>query len=352
VLTRAARYLKVRTPMAPRDDAWIGEVRSLVEARLTRYFDERRAALLAPEAAELIDAVARLTMRGGKRLRPALLCAAFRSACDRPLADVADACAAIELFQSYLLIHDDWMDHDDERRGGPSVHVALRDAHGGDAHLGASLAVLAGNLASAYAWELLVSSEPLRETLGIFLAMHREVVVGQELDLLGSSDIARMQQLKTGSYTVKGPLLLGAVLGGATEAQRAALEAFGLPLGEAFQLRDDLLGTFGDRSALGKPVGNDLRAGKRTALIREAEARASREELAIVREVLGRASANDAAIDRAREVLTSCGAKAAVEGRAIDLCARAKAALDGAALSEEGTLMLRGLADRLAFRDR
>src|SRR5262245_15220121 len=137
--------------------AWMEEVKALVDERLRAYFDRQleRARAIAPEAPELIEAIATLTMRGGKRLRPAVLVAALRAVDpERAARDVVDACAALELLQTYLLIHDDWMDGDEERRGGAAVHAALRDAHGGDAHLGAALAVLAGDLACAQAWEL------------------------------------------------------------------------------------------------------------------------------------------------------------------------------------------------------
>ncbi|MCC6875734.1 MAG: polyprenyl synthetase family protein, partial [Sandaracinaceae bacterium] len=254
------------------------EIRALVNERLQSYLREQRAraAALAPEAPELVDAVTTLTMRGGKRLRPAVLVAAFRAvAPEWHPAEVVDACAALELLQTYLLIHDDWMDGDDERRGGPSVHAALREAHG-DTHLGDALAILAGDLACAQAWELLalggdVPPARRREAIAVFATMQHEVVIGQQLDLIGTADISRMQQLKTGSYTVRGPLLLGAALAGASPPQTASLEAYGAPLGEAFQLRDDLLGTFGDPKQTGKPAGNDLRVGKRTALVRAAE---------------------------------------------------------------------------------
>ncbi len=337
---------------------WMGKVRSLVDARLATHFDEQRAyaAGIAPEALELVEAVAALTMRGGKRLRPALLAASFRAvAPERAFGDVIDAGAAVELLQSYLLIHDDFMDHDEVRRGGPSVHVAFRASHG-DAHLGASLAVLAGNLASAHAWELLTRMKGpearLRSAIDIFLAMHREVVFGQELDLVAHEDVPRMQQLKTGSYTVRGPLLLGALLAGATDAQRDALLEYGAPLGEAFQMRDDLLGTFGDERTLGKPIGSDLRSGKRNALIRAAEEIGSERHLRTIQEVLGRASADAEAIARAARALEECGAKAIVQERLLALLARAKETLAQAPLSEPGTAMLREVADRLALRDR
>lgn len=345
--------------LARREGSWLWEVRSLVDERLAAFFDAKRssAASLAPEAVELVEAVAMLTLRGGKRLRPALLVAAHRAVRPEGRADeVTDACAALELLQSYLLIHDDWMDHDEERRGGPSVHVALREAHGGDPHLGASLAILAGNLASAQAWDLLAGgawpAETKARAIAVFLEMHQEVVFGQQLDLLASENVSLMQQLKTGSYTVRGPLLLGAALAGAGEAERAALEAYGNPLGEAFQMRDDLLGTFGDPRATGKPAGGDIRAGKRTALVRAAEERASRADLDAFRAVLGRADASDADVAGAAELLTACGAKAAVEARLGALLDEARAALDTRALRAPGTEMLSELANRLAVRDR
>ena len=338
---------------------WMGEVRSLVDARLAAYFELKRraAAGIAPEAPVLVLAVERLTMRGGKRLRPALAFAAHRAI--DPSGDagcLTDAGAALELMQSYLLIHDDWMDGDEERRGGPSVHAALRDEHGGDAHLGASLAILAGNLASAQAWELLsqaVRGEAERDrALEVFLRMHQEVVFGQQLDLLATEDVSLMQQLKTGSYTVRGPLALGAVLAGADDAQLQTLEAYGAPLGEAFQMRDDLLGTFGDPGTTGKPAGNDLKAGKRTALVRAAEERGSAEERAILGSVLGREDADDAALARAARALESSGARAAVEARLAALLEDARRALEGARLSAVGVGMLAELADLLALRDR
>jgi len=338
---------------------WLAGVRSRVDSRLERYFEAKRAAAkaLTPEAPELVEAVERLTMRGGKRFRPALLAASFQAVDpERHPSEVVDAAAALELLQTYLLIHDDWMDQDEERRSGPAVHAALREAHGGDAHLGASLAVLAGNLASAQAWELLASIEVAedhrREAIAVFLAIHQEVVFGQQLDLLASERVSLMQRLKTGSYTVRGPLLLGGALAGASRGQRCALEAFGAPLGEAFQIRDDLLGTFGDPAATGKPVDTDLRAGKRTALVRAAEERANPDDLSALRAAFGHPEASAEAIERARRVLADCGAKEAVEARLSALLAEAKLALEGAPLHVPVTETLRELADLLAVRDR
>ena len=338
--------------------SWLRDVREGVEARLEGFFREERERLtrLAPEAAELTDAIDVFTMRGGKRLRPALAFAAYKSV--RPegtLSTIVDACAALELLQSYLLIHDDWMDGDDERRGGPAVHAALR-AGRADPHLANALAILAGDLASAQSWRLLstASADPAIQArvLELALRMHEEVILGQALDLTGAPDVSRMHQLKTGSYTVRGPLALGAILGGASREQREALDRFGAPIGEAFQMRDDLLGAFGDPRETGKPAGNDLRAGKHNALIGAAEERASEADLATLRAVLGRADASDAEVKAALDVLERSGARAAVEARLRALLDQALATLTDGPLSEPGAGMLRELAELLAVRSR
>ena len=334
---------------------WLSEVKSGVETRLDEFFhvERERLTALAPEAAELVDAIEDFTMRGGKRFRPALAFAAYRSV--RPhgaLQDVVDACAALELLQSYLLIHDDWMDGDEERRGGPAVHALLRQRH--ETQRADSLAILAGDLACAQSWRLVVgrASDPATraDALAVMLRMHEEVIVGQELDLLAAPDVSRMHQLKTGSYTVRGPLALGAVLGRASDAQRDALNRFGTPIGEAFQMRDDLLGAFGDPRETGKPAGNNFRAGKHNALIVAAEERCKKSQLAPLHAVLGRADASDDEVSAALELLVSSGAKDAVETKLTRLLDDALTVLDDAPLEDPGRSMLRELAERLAVR--
>ena len=340
------------------DAGWLAGVRERVNARLERFFAAklREAQRTSDAASELVDAVAELTMRGGKRLRAAGLHAglcAVASVFEPERSD--DAAAAIELLQTYFLIQDDWMDGDVERRGGPAVHVALSTRHG-DARLGASLAILAGDVASGFAWEL-ISAAPfpaarLREALATFARMHFEVLCGQQLDLLGHADVGLVHQLKTGSYTVRGPLALGGLLGDASAEQLAALERFGAPLGLAFQLRDDLLSTFGDAGALGKPVGNDLKAGKRTALLAEARKLVVDHSRAALDAVVGNPSASDEQVARACEVLLDSGVRAKLEARLDQLLELANAALRGAGFTDVGTARLQQLAELLARRDR
>ncbi|MFW6051138.1 MAG: polyprenyl synthetase family protein [Myxococcota bacterium] len=337
--------------------AFIAAVRSRVDGRLGSYLQEKRdeAARLSPASLLLLDGVEALTMRGGKRLRPALAAAAHAAvAPDADPNDATDLGASLELLQSFLLIHDDWMDGDDERRGGPAVHAAFR-ARVGNAHLANSLAVLAGDLAGTYAWELFVGAPwphgTRRSAERCFLRIHKEVFFGQHLDLTADPDVGRMHQLKTGSYTVRGPLLLGAMLAEADEAQQAALERAAEPLGEAFQLADDLLGTFGDPSVTGKPAGNDLRAGKHNAVVAAAHELLPEHEREPVDVVLGMGSeADDEQVERAVALLEGAGVRARVEERVAQRLAEADAALARAPLAEEGRALLRAMAEMLARR--
>jgi geranylgeranyl diphosphate synthase type I len=336
----------------------MSDVRTRVNRRLAEFFEEKRGVAegVSPTASELVSAVGTLTMRGGKRFRPAMAVAGFRSVSrDRDIVDITDLLAALELLQSYLLIHDDWMDQDDRRRNGPSVHAAFEENHA-DRHLAASLAILAGDLAAGFAWELLnrVSVVPERsgEAIAEFASMHQEVVFGQQLDLLACDDVALMHHLKTGSYTVRGPLRLGAVFGDAGPSQLAALDRFGAPLGIAFQLRDDLLGVFGDGNKTGKPVGGDLRAGKNTALVAEARALLEETERRSLERVLGDPSAPDDAVAEAIRLLDGCGVRRRIEERLDERLGQARAALQTGSLLPAGVAMLDDLLGLLGNRDR
>ena len=341
---------------------WVDEVRANVDAVLVEFLDGKHALSqrIAGDSTKLVSAIAEITLRGGKRLRPAVAHAGYIAVGGQPeakeLVVLGRVGAALELLQTYLLIHDDWMDRDDQRRGGPSAHILLREHVAGDAQIGDALAILAGDLASSYAWELFTGEAFALGALGpplvqAFLRLHQEVVLGQELDLIGSSDVSRMQRLKSGSYTVEGPLRIGAVLGAATEAQHAVLEAMGTPLGEAFQVRDDLLGTFGDPAKTGKPRGSDIRAGKRTALVRECERAARPEERALLASVLGKADASDAEVDGVLAMLERTGIKERVEQRLQALIESARRALDTDLLTPRGIAMLSELVNAIAWRE-
>ena len=260
---------------------------------------------------------------------------------------------ALELLQAYLLIHDDWMDGDLVRRGGPAVHARLAK-HFRSVHKGHASGILAGDYASAVALEALSQVEMKKSAalpaFACFAEMQLDAIAGQQLDLIGGEyDVELAYQLKTGSYTVRGPLRLGAILASAGANTLRALDRFALPVGVAFQLRDDLLSAFGDPKRTGKPLGNDLRAGKRTALLAAGLKLASGKDLRALKLAVGNSKATERQTRTALSVLETCGARETVEARVTELTQRALSELKRG-VSRQGVALLAGAIDALTAR--
>jgi len=336
--------------------ALLGEVRPELERRLTRYLDERvvETRALGPEVQALAGEVRRLAMRGGKRLRPALVVTGLRSVSSSASTGPAlDAGVALELLHTYFLIHDDWMDGDRVRRGGPSVHVALAERFRSE-HKGNASAILAGDYAVALACDALakVETDPrrLRGAFGVFAQMQLGAVAGQQLDMVGKGrDVELGYALKTGSYTVEGPLKLGALLAGAKPATLDALSRYARPAGVAFQLRDDLLSLFGDPKQTGKPLASDLTSGKRTLLLRLALRRAKAPELKAIRGVVENPAAKVPALRAALGAIEATRAPELVEERIRQLSEQALAQL-ARGVSPLGRELLTGATEALSLR--
>jgi geranylgeranyl diphosphate synthase type I len=316
-----------------------------------------------PSLESPLTSIRRLVLAGGKRLRPAFCYWGFRAGggdADDP--SVTDAGAAFELLHAFALIHDDVMDGSTMRRGVPSVHVEHATTHaamswrGEPRRYGDGVAILAGDLAAVLADELLAGAPP--EAIAVWNRLRLEVNIGQYLDVLGAaegntdvSQARRISRYKSGKYTVERPLHLGAALAGALDDLAPSLSAYGEPLGEAFQLRDDLLGVFGDPAVTGKPVGDDLREGKPTPLLALARERATGADA----QLLARVGEENLAEDDARairEVFDRTGARDTVERSIEDLTAEALKALDGAPISSGVQKPLVELAEYVGRRDR
>lgn len=336
------------------------DTRALVDGELAAWLSPRLADAdaLGPEVSAVARAVADLVTRGGKRLRAALVAAAYVAAGGEGGPErVAPALVAIELLQGYLLAHDDWMDDDDVRRGGPTVHAALRERFGG-ARDGAVGAVLAGDLAAGWSLAALgetgVAPERVAAAARVFGRMQVDVVLGQTLDVFAKERsfalVEAMHDKKTGSYTVRGPLAVGAALAGASARVAASLEAFAAPLGVAFQLRDDLLGAFGDPRATGKPAGGDLRRGKHTALVAALVEAGTDADRALVARVTASGDASIEEVETLLARLVATGARARVEVRLRALLDEAKSRLAAAELPPDGASLLAGAADALGER--
>ncbi|MEV4704842.1 polyprenyl synthetase family protein [Actinoplanes sp. NPDC049316] len=344
-------------------------LRPRVDKALAAFLAAQRTRLLAIDdaLADVADALEAFVLRGGKRLRPAFAYWGYRGAGGIDADHVVAAVAALELVQASALIHDDLMDRSDTRRGEPSVHRRFASRHAaaawrGDADaFGDNAAVLLGDLALVWSDELLHSSgvglEELARARPVFDEMRTEVTAGQYLDVLtpvtGDTSLERagkVARYKSAKYTVERPLLLGAALAGAPPEVTGAYSAYGLPLGEAFQLRDDVLGVFGDPAQTGKPAGDDLREGKRTYLIAaayEALPAAGRSELD---RGLGDLKLDDARVERLRALITDSGALARTETRITALTTEALAALDTPVIETEARSVLLALADAATRR--
>ncbi|MFF7730935.1 polyprenyl synthetase family protein [Streptomyces sp. NPDC008001] len=310
----------------------LARFRDQVEEVLVRFLDAKRAAAHASGLpAETTETLADFILSGGKRLRPVLCLLGWYTATTKPPpAPVVRVAAALEIFHDFCLIHDDVMDHSDLRRGHPTVHRALA-AHHRHAHppaavdeLGAHTAVLIGDLAFVWSDELLhtagLTPAQTEAAWPLIDAMRAEVVHGQYLDLIQGiapgTDLdapLRVIRYKTAKYTVERPLHIGAALAGAGLALREALSAYALPLGEAFQLRDDLLGVFGDPTHTGKPNLDDLREGKHTLLIAHALRKADPRQRTLLHAALGDPDLDERTAARVRDILTTTGARATVE---------------------------------------
>ncbi|MFJ8565489.1 polyprenyl synthetase family protein [Streptomyces sp. NPDC093514] len=324
-------------------------------------------------AHDVAERLAAFTCQGGSRIRPRFLWWALR-ACGGTDAHTPGAlrvAAALELIQSCALIHDDVMDQSAVRRGKPSFHTQIARQYPqaqaarepGPSPFSQSAAVLAGDLALSWADDLIAVADldpPVRaRVLRIWRAMRTEMIAGQYLDLHGQTTSSRSAvqamrtvSLKAARYTVEQPLALGAALAGADDTTTRALTAAGRCAGIAFQLRDDLLGVFGDPALTGKPSGEDIRSGKATYLLALAHTRARASGATAVVDLLqdcrGSAPLSDSALAAVREALHSTGAPAQVERRIERLAKASERHFAAAHLSGPAARRLSELLARVA----
>lgn len=335
------------------EERFIEDVRQSSEEALAAFFERRNAALIEGPIGRsiLLEEIEALTLRGGKRLRPILIAAsAWAIDPDFKIADAAPLYCAIEILQSALLIHDDIMDEDEIRRGGPSTYASLRRRLG-DMKRGDAAAILAGDYAAALSLEALVEASPSPALFRAFSAILEEVYHGQVRDILGDKDIPLMHRLKTTSYTTLGPVRIGALSRGVSKSELAeelaALERWAIAIGEAFQVVDDLLGVIGDGDEMGKP-GDDLRDGKKSALYHAALERGEEEIVALYE----RSERSEEEIDRLGTLLEERGILAHTRERVIELEREANAALERAPIRDEARALFHALGARLTRRAR
>lgn len=325
--------------------------------------EQQRWAAFDSDLGEPVAEIARLVLAGGKRLRPAFCHWGFVGAGGQPDDErVVRAGAAFELMHAFALFHDDVMDDAPTRRGAPTTHVVYAERHaaqhwaGETRRFGEGAAILIGDLAFVYADQLLADAGP--QVWAIWNELRVELNMGQFLDILGGVRRERRREVaericryKSGKYTIERPLHLGAVLAAPERAQELlpALSAYGLPLGDAFQMRDDVMGAFGDEGLTGKPVGGDLREGKPTPLLARATALATPSQRAVL-DGVGRPDMDVAEVAAIQQVIVDTGALAELEAHITALTDEAIAAIQAAPVTPEAADELVALAHYVSRR--
>lgn len=347
------------------------DLRERVQQAVDAHLAAQTAVLaeIGDEVTPLVDAVGSL-LTGGKRLRAGFLYWGYRAGGGPDSEALVRLAASMEFFQAAALLHDDVMDRSDTRRGMPSAHRAIEALHsergwlGDGGRFGEGAAILAGDLCLTWCDEMFATCglphEQLHRGRALFDRMRTQLMGGQFLDLLESvrgwegldldarvASARKVIRYKSAKYTIEHPLLIGALVGGVDSAAIAHLSDYGLALGEAFQLRDDLLGVFGDPEATGKPAGDDLREGKRTVLVAYGLDGASPAERSVIESSLGRDDLDGAAVEELRALLVRTGAVDRVEALIDSLVDQSLAALDragsGGALDAEAAQVLHDL---------
>lgn len=327
------------------------DLRARVDHALTAHLDSQRdiVAEVGQPVLVLLEAISDL-LSTGKRLRAAFLYWGYRAFDGPDSSALIRAASAMEVFQAAALLHDDVMDNSDLRRGRPTAHRAFAAHHAesswaGSSHsFGQAAATLAGDMCLNWCDEVFATSglptSHIERARPTFDTMRTQLMGGQYLDVLTSAkqwqDLDHTQRLeqcrrviryKSAKYSIEHPLLIGATAVGAPASARAGLSEYGLALGEAFQLRDDVLGVFGDPSQTGKPAGDDLREGKRTVLVAAALERGTVAQVQRIQDLLGDPDLDLDHVDALRATLLDCGAVDFVEDLITQDCERAHAAL-------------------------
>lgn len=317
------------------------EYKKRVEFYLESYFRKKKTQnkSVSPFVYDFTATLEEFTMRGGKRLRPALMYYAYKIFSQESEEEVIQLSSFIELIQSFLLIHDDIMDNALLRRGADTVHTTYRKVgkergYKFPEHFGTTMAILSGDLAMQYALEIINQSslgkDKINLTTDLLGRYIEEVIFGQVHDVLLSyeeefdeTDIFRVHDLKTATYTYKLPMEIGARLGGATKEELNVILSYAEPAGIAFQIRDDILGAFGNDVSTGKESKSDFAEGKKTFLILKALEMADKGEKEVITKLNGKSNITDEESAQLREIIVRTGSLEYSEKLCIDFSEKA-----------------------------
>jgi len=334
--------------MKPGEHIELSALRESINGSLTTFIERenRYLAEIGSELDPVAESLRSFLLDSGKRFRPLFAVIGYLGSGATLSPETISALSSLELIHVCALIHDDVMDASDTRRGAPAIHKHFEIIHtaqklsGSAPQFGIASAILLGDLALVWAAKMLheskVSSDALISSLSVFNEMQVELMGGQYLDIyeqaLASESVERslkVARYKSGKYSIERPLHFGAALARQNPTELfSAYSAYGLPLGEAFQLRDDLLGVFGDFATTGKPAGDDLREGKRTVLMAMTHERATATQRATIKELFGRPDLDESGIAALQSIITEAGARDHLESLISELYTEATAVID------------------------
>ena len=337
---------------------------SKIGASLTEFFDRQAPYLkeIGSELEPVADALGHFLLDSGKRLRPLFAAIGYLGTGEELTPEIVRAVSSLELVHVCALIHDDVMDGSNTRRGAPAIHKQFeslhgeRGLHGAGEQFGFAAAILIGDLALVWAAKMLHESgapaNQILRSLPIYDEMRVELMVGQYLDTyeqaLASESVERslkVARYKSAKYSIERPLHFGAMLSSQfRQVHIKNYSNYGLPLGEAFQLRDDLIGVFGDPLVTGKPAGDDLREGKRTVLVATTLSKANTSQRELFLRNFGRPDLNLEQIDTMREIIIETGALAELEKLIEEMRSKALAALESRGITEQAASLLEEMA--------
>lgn len=349
----------------------LAKFKKILDKELKKYLDQKvkETAKISPYAKEMMDHIYDLTLRGGKRIRAALLFYSYIAHGGKNKKEALLAAMSMEMAETYLLIHDDIMDDDNLRRGGITIHesykmIADDKYHGkiNPRHLGLCAGILCGNIASALSNEIIcnlkINTGAKNASLLELNQIYATENIGQMLDIFSEirddikkEDVIKVHEMKTVPYTFDGPIKIGAILAGADDKQVKALEKYSYPLGTAFQIQDDILGMFGSEEKLGKPVTSDLKEGKKTLLILDALENCTEKQKEIILLYLGNKRVSLRGLEIVRKIIVQTGSLDKSKNLADKLVKKAINSIQNMELNKEGKEFLLKIADYMVKRE-
>lgn len=339
------------------------EYKGKIDKLLKEYLEveRKKASLIASSNVQIMNFIMDFCLRGGKRIRAVLLIKGYSAVSGENMPEIIRTSICMELMEAGLLIHDDIIDEDSMRRGGPSFHQ-LAGKWKNDSRFGLTSAIIAGDLLLNLGIKVLLSANFGRKVKllaseefisALLKCFHGELcdVVLEDREKVKEADFFKMIDLKTASYTTEAPLVIGAILGNASEKQIKSCREYGRLLGEAFQLTDDILGVFGKEEKLGKPVDSDIKQGKKTFLSIYAFQKAKPKDIAFLQKAMGNKNLTPNELENVRNIFIESGALQEAKNRARALGNKAKRLLKKAHFESESVKFLSKLTDFIVNRE-